>query len=257
MFVASGALVMTVANRNITAGTELSQVYPPIAVVELFTSEGCSSCPPADDVLAELERDAADKGKRILPLSFHVDYWNQLGWTDLFSASDFSKRQRKYAEVFGLTSIYTPQMVVNGAEEFVGSQKATAMAKIAIALAKPATAGLRLRVGSWSEGPLTLAYTAVGAVDQSHLTIALVERGLERRITGGENSGRTLRHENVVRRMKNVSLAVSKSGSIDFEVPADAKRAKLAILAYIQEDKSLEVLGGSRVNAGDTQWVNE
>src|SRR5689334_14081460 len=94
----------------------------PFALVELFTSEGCSSCPPADRVLARLAAEARASGRRIFPLSFHVDYWNGLGWRDPWSTRTFTERQRNYARALGWRT-YTPQMVINGAEHFVGSDE--------------------------------------------------------------------------------------------------------------------------------------
>lgn len=93
------------------------------AVVELFTSEGCSSCPPADEVVAKIQRESKDVPVYIL--AYHVDYWNRLGWKDVFSSAEYSKRQNDYANYLNLQSVYTPQIVVNGKTEFVGSQEST------------------------------------------------------------------------------------------------------------------------------------
>src|SRR5581483_91305 len=90
-------------------------------VVELFTSEGCSSCPPADELLNRMNGRASSNGATIIPLGFHVDYWNYLGWQDRFSSHAYSERQQQYAQRFGLGGPYTPQMVVDGANEFVGN----------------------------------------------------------------------------------------------------------------------------------------
>src|SRR5215831_17181987 len=105
----------------------------PFAVVELFTSEGCSSCPPADALLADLKSYANGTDKNIYVLSFHVDYWNRLGWRDPFSDAAYSARQTQYDQHFG-SSVYTPQMIVNGKQQFVGSEKKTASEAIAAAL---------------------------------------------------------------------------------------------------------------------------
>src|SRR5476651_2422634 len=93
------------------------------AVVELFTSEGCSSCPPADEAIAKLQKES--NGKPVYILAFHVDYWNRLGWKDVFSNADYSERQNEYAKYLRLESVYTPQVVVNGKKEFVGSEEST------------------------------------------------------------------------------------------------------------------------------------
>src|SRR5436305_253879 len=107
-----------------------------IAVVELFTSEGCSSCPPADELLSDLK--TSMRGKNIFLLAFHVDYWNYLGWNDRFSDAAFSKRQSHYADVLH-AEVYTPQMIVNGQKVFVGSKRSEAEDAIADALKNPTT----------------------------------------------------------------------------------------------------------------------
>ncbi|MGH9764327.1 MAG: DUF1223 domain-containing protein, partial [Blastocatellia bacterium] len=106
-------------------------------LVELFTSEGCSSCPPADEVMARLARTQPVPGAEIIALGEHVDYWNRLGWTDPFSSSAFSNRQREYSSAFANDEVYTPQMIVDGQTEFVGSNIAKARAAIAAAASLP------------------------------------------------------------------------------------------------------------------------
>ena len=114
------------------------------AVVELFTSEGCSSCPPADAVLAELIKDAKDNNRRVFCIAFPVDYWNKLGWTEPHGDPNHTKRQQEYSTAFRTDQIYTPQMIVNGTEEFVGSDKAKAQKSIAAALGQKAATAVTL-----------------------------------------------------------------------------------------------------------------
>src|SRR5262245_9342561 len=108
------------------------------ALLELFTSEGCSSCPPADALLARLASEARNAGRRVYALSFHVDYWDRLGWKDRYSSAAYSKRQGEYARRFRLASLYTPQLVVNGEQEMVGSDARSVEAALRAALARPA-----------------------------------------------------------------------------------------------------------------------
>ena len=121
------------------------------AVVELFTSEGCSSCPPADKLLGEIVANARENKKSVFALAFHVDYWDYIGWKDPYAKKAFSERQQRYAQTFRSNRIYTPQMVVNGTEEFVGSNRAKARANIESALKKSADFTLFLEKSSSKE----------------------------------------------------------------------------------------------------------
>jgi hypothetical protein len=160
-------------------------------VVELFTSQGCSSCPPADEFLAELARDRAD----VLPLGFHVTYWNRLGWHDPFSLDAATARQRHYAALFGMSGIYTPQMVVDGRRDVVGSDRAAALSAIRAAAAK-ISAGPALHLAR-GVGSITLDAGA----GQGRATLWLIGYDREHRtaIGRGENSGHTLLEANIVR----------------------------------------------------------
>src|SRR5215471_7668528 len=113
-------------------------------VVELFTSEGCSSCPPADVLLGRLRQEKLADGVYVIPLGLHVDYWNSLGWTDRFSSSAYSRRQEKYAELFGISGAYTPQMVVDGASQFTGSDASRAHQAILQAAQRPPLANVEI-----------------------------------------------------------------------------------------------------------------
>src|ERR1700748_300945 len=128
------------------------------AVVELFTSEGCSSCPPADAVVAKLQKESA--GKPIYILAYHVDYWNHLGWKDVFSDADYSKRQRDYAKTLNISSVYTPQIVVNGKTELVGSEEEALHNAIKSALQKDALAQLTLVNMQISRNTVQVNYNA-------------------------------------------------------------------------------------------------
>ena len=214
------------------------------AVVELFTSEGCSSCPPADKLLAELVRNEKENSRNIFPISFHVDYWNYIGWTDPFSDPAYSDRQRKYAAAFRTARIYTPQMIVNGKVEFVGSDKGTAKERIEDALRQPAQVELYLDLElSEDRKELSIEYKVKGFGANQVLNIAIVERGLSSQVTKGENRNRMLNHENVVR--KFVTLKISHSGNdvVKIKIPQNIKIEKSSIVAFIQNQKSMEILG--------------
>ena len=163
-----------------------------LVVVELFTSEGCSSCPPADALLARLAREGPP-GTRVLGLSEHVDYWNGPGWSDPFSSRRFTERQESYARRLGRGTLYTPQAVVDGEVEAVGGDEASLRQAI-------------LRAARAPRGTLTLRRASEGVAVEglwpggaATVLVALLEDGVSSPVTGGENAGRTLRHEGVVR----------------------------------------------------------
>ncbi len=178
-------------------------------VVELFTSEGCSSCPPADRVLRELLDTQPVETALIIGLSEHVDYWDRLGWKDPFSAAQFSRRQSDYAARTGGDDIYTPQMIVDGGAPFVGSDRAAALAAVRqrAAIAKRP---IRLTWAAASPDRLEIDVPAGGDSRASRVMLAVAENGLSTRVTRGENNGHTLVHDGVVRRL--VELGQTNAG---------------------------------------------
>jgi len=218
------------------------------AVVELFTSEGCSSCPPADAALAQIVAEAHKSGAPVFPLAFHVDYWNNPGWTDRFSDAAYSRRQIDYAHVFNADQVYTPQMIVNGVDQFVGSDRDAIKRAVGAALAKPAAATVAVNISSNSGGSYRISYAIVGAGRDAAVNIAVVERGLKTNVGGGENGGRVLRHENVVRWFR--SQTISADGKNRIEVPRiDGVNFKNAsAIVYAQEPGNGPVLGAASAN---------
>jgi hypothetical protein len=214
------------------------------AVVELFTSEGCSSCPPADRVLRSLVDEARTHDRPVYALSFHVDYWNQLGWEDPYSKSAFSERQGQYSRALGVDT-YTPQIVVNGRQAMVGSR--VGQVRSAIESALDATA--RVDVDLSAEGredDLAVTYQLDGPLpEDATLRIAVVERGLSQDVSRGENAGRTLQHANVVRAFETVSAR--PSGTAEVEIPEAVDRSRASVIGYVQSP-SLAVLGAARVD---------
>src|SRR5216683_4802378 len=168
-------------------------------VVELFTSEGCSSCPPADALLARLSEGQVAGNIHLIALEEHVDYWNDLGWTDPFSSQDWTSRQYVYARTLGNGNAYTPQMVVDGTVQFVGSRtqqaresilKAAGKAKIPVALAQSDAVGTGK--GKLSAKVGRLEGTTKG--DAAEVWLAITETGLHSAVTRGENAGEDLHH---------------------------------------------------------------
>ncbi|HEY8090598.1 MAG TPA: DUF1223 domain-containing protein [Polyangiaceae bacterium] len=200
-----------------------------VAVVELFTSEGCSSCPPADAVLGELVRSHA--GHPVFALAFHVDYWDDLGWPDRFASPDFTARQGTYAKALRARGLYTPQMVVGGTEQFTGSDRDRADEAIARALTHLATVQLTLRARRSTPDTVAVEWTAAGTGPGETLSVALVESSTSTVVRAGENAGRTLRHTNVVRSFTTAPLATGP-GSRTLPIPPGSEQ--LAVIAYAQ-----------------------
>ncbi len=183
-------------------------------VVELFTSQGCSSCPPADRILTDyVKRDD------VLALSWHVDYWNYLGWQDTFSHADFTLRQKRYAAAMGARNIYTPQAVVNGSGHAVGSRKGDIDALLTGRGASRLTVPI-----SASRAADGLRVTAETAGGDATLWIVYYQPEATVAIERGENEGRTIAYHNVVRAVEMAGMM--KDGVLDVTLPLDAMRAK-------------------------------
>lgn len=207
-------------------------------VVELFTSAGCSSCPPADDALARLARVQPVEGAELIALGFHVDYWDSLGWKDPYGSAAFSARQRRYALDGDENRVYTPQMVVDGERRFVGDED-KARAQAAAAARRPK---LPLRVSARVDGDSAVVTVRLDSAPPAgtELWAALTEDGLSSRVTRGENSGRTLAHAAVVR--AQVTLPAPKADAAggfvsEARVPLKAgwKRESLRAVGVLQE----------------------
>jgi hypothetical protein len=208
-------------------------------IIELFTSQGCSSCPAADKNLTELLKKFALEGTPVYGLSFHVDYWNYIGWKDPYSSKIFTERQRNYAEVMRLQTIYTPQMIVNGRDEFVGSDKARAEAVIKSALTKETVYEISVEQLTIDVDLIRLNYSIDSEPDNEVMNLAFVESEVENYVYRGENQGKKLHHSNVVVAFKTIPL--KKQGEIALTVP-NLHSGKALLVLYIQ-NKQLQVLG--------------
>ena len=211
--------------------------YSSFAVLELFTSEGCSSCPPADRLLPQL----VTENTNVIPLSFHVDYWNRLGWTDPFSNVEFSDRQREYGRQFRLESIYTPQLIINGEFETVGSNRSAAETDIKNVLKEKAAVEIAID-GVKKEGNTLLVSCALtGNVGQSDVIAALVQKHAEMNVKAGENRGAKLSHTNVVRSFLQGSA--QQRMKLEIEIPHDLTEDNMQLIVYTQQKKDLKITG--------------
>ncbi len=212
-------------------------------VVELFTSEGCSSCPSADAALRDLETSQSVPGVEVIALGQHVDYWNRLGWKDPFSSAQFTERQREYAKGFGEGS-YTPQAVVNGRYEFVGSQRNT-LAETVLKAAKAPHATVTLTRAANNALAVSVANLPAGT-KPADVLLALTETGLSSQVGRGENSGRLLRHASVVRALRPLGT-VAADGTFATTAPLSLdgqwKTANLRAVVLVQEHASHHIVG--------------
>ena len=229
-------------------------------VVELFTSEGCSSCPPADALLARLDGAQLNENVQLIALEEHVDYWNDLGWTDPFSSPDWTWRQNTYAGVLGNRNPYTPQMVVDGTVEFIGSHPQKARQAILEAAGKP-KASVVLEQGNASKTATGDFSVKVGKLqeptkhDAAEVWLAITETGLHSSVTRGENAGEELRHASVVRTMRKVGEAkgdgeISFAGNVSVPLQKEWKRENLKAVLLVQEKKSRRILGAAEIRIG-------
>lgn len=208
--------------------------FAPVAVLELFTSQGCSSCPPADALLNKIIHEK--QNGKVIGLSFHVDYWNRLGWDDPYSSSEFTKRQYWYSANLP-SGVYTPQVVINGSDEFVGGKKLAYDTKIKEALSKPATVAIDLSLTDNK-----LVYHLEGNYEHSILNFAVVQNEVSNYVKRGENSGRQLKHNNVVLSL-NTKKVSNAQGEIELKLPENASK----IIVYVQNSKKGTVLGASQI----------
>jgi hypothetical protein len=212
-------------------------------LLELFTSEGCSSCPPADAALDEMARTQPVAGAEVVPLELHVDYWNRLGWTDPFSASEYSQRQESYG-----SDVYTPQMIVDGTRAFVGSAQSAREEVARAARESKSSLALEARVDKALHAVVRLGHLA-DDLPAAHVWIAVTEDGLSTDVPTGENAGRTLRHAAVVRALRDVGPASSGSLHADIALQSGWKRDRLRAVAWIQEVASHRVRGVATAQA--------
>lgn len=234
-------LKVSLAFALLVSALAAAQTRTPV-LVELFTSEGCSSCPPADQLLIQLEQKQPVAGVEIIALGEHVDYWDRLGWKDRFSSSQFTSRQNAYASNFGKDSVYTPQMVVNGMTEFVGNDANKALQAIQ-GIAQRRIPHPEIHIERNGD---RLHVAVVGAGQQGlNVFCAITERDLSTRVNDGENRGRELRHTAVVRDLRK--LGSTRDGGFTIDVPlklsSDWRPENLRAVIFVQRGNGGEVTG--------------
>jgi hypothetical protein len=218
-------------------------------LVELFTSEGCSSCPPADALLQKFDSLQPVPGAQLIVLSEHVDYWNHIGWKDPFSAHFYSDRQSAYASRFGLGSVYTPQMIVDGASEFTGSEQNSAEKAIEKALRLPKLNVALSSVKVDAQNHLRARLKVEGASSKGEVFFVLALEHAQSQVARGENAGRSLSHTGVVKNL--IKVGDFKNGDrfakdIDLKLDSATSAQNLRIIAFVQEAGQGKVLGATQ-----------
>lgn len=238
------AFAATVAAAHHAAADE-AKVVKPMAVVELFTSQGCSSCPAADAFLGELA-----KRDDVIALSQHVAYWDYIGWKDPFALSEATDRQRDYQRLFSLRYVYTPQMVINGVEQEVGSsrrqvlakiEKAKAHAQVPIGLGPGAKGGVKIQIGGAPDAE------AFKSDKDAVVWLIVFDKRHETKIPRGENGGRTLANFNVVRRIERIGDWKGEAATMWARTPRKGEPGSDACAIVVQSTKSGRILGAAQM----------
>jgi hypothetical protein len=217
-------------------------------LVELFTAEGCSICPPADDLLRGLEQDQAIPGVEVIALEMHVDYWNGQGWRDPFASRQLTNRQNDYLRLFRMDNVYTPQMVIGGQTQVLGSDRERALKEIARAARSP-RASVDVSFQSASVATVRVDRLPSDAME-SEIWLAVTESNNENEVGAGDNSGRTLKHTGVVRSL--VLLGRAEPGaptvySMHMRFNPRWKREDLKYVVFVQERLSRKIWGAAAV----------
>jgi hypothetical protein len=223
----------------------------PSVVAELFTSEGCSSCPPADALLAELDRRKSFAGVPVIVLSEHVDYWDHEGWRDPFSSAQWTQRQNDYNQHFRLESVYTPQMIIDGSQQVNGSNSSQVAHGIETAAAQEGKLQIEIKDASW-DGEVLRASVSVGdlspqAAKGTTLYAVLADDEDTSSVSRGENSGQTLKNVSVVRVMQKVSsLHGPYSGPVEIKLPHGVAHGKMRLIVFAQKGQNGQIFGAAQ-----------
>ena len=229
------------------AASDVQGVARKPVLVELFTSEGCSSCPPADVLLAKLDQLQPVPGAQVIVLSEHVTYWDHDGWRDPYSLDSVTNRQKMYGFKFGLSDVYTPQAVVNGGTQVLGSDAGKLVKAIETAAAQR-DVELAISSAKWSGDDLNFdVHQASEPVGQSktQLEAALAEDVTETRVRSGENAGKTLRNVAVVRDLKEIGPGAEGDHAVSLRLPSDLKsvQGSMRLVVFLADKHSGRILG--------------
>lgn len=220
-----------------------------VAVLELFTSQGCSSCPSADRLMGSY-----NTKENVIVLSFHVDYWDRLGWKDPYSSKEYTKRQYDYASALH-SDVYTPQLVVNGESEMIGSDANKISDAIDKALAEQPEATVSINSVKFEndrlpdgQGKAIINFDVSGKTGNAVLNIALVQKQTSTNVKAGENGGATLTNYNVVTNFKTINRVADGSNEATIDMPSSPDLNNLSVVLYLQQKKGNKITAADQAN---------
>ncbi|KAF2506998.1 DUF1223 domain-containing protein [Flavobacterium zhairuonense] len=213
------------------------------AFLELYTSEGCSSCPPADELMGKIQNQYKDSN--VYVLSYHVDYWDKQGWKDIFSNAANTKRQYDYAKFMEKEPIYTPQLIINGKIDYIGSQETAVQNGIRSALSKPAFTEIALEANQQGD-KLILNYNINKISKNNRLYVAVVQKSAKSNVKRGENANRVLSHFQIVRSLNGFVLTGNQKGNVSVSLPKGFNSKDFEIIGFVQDMNSGIILGADR-----------
>lgn len=229
--------------KNVIENNESKTATEGFAILELFTSQGCSSCPPADSVLAKY---AIQNNPNIIPLAFHVDYWNRLGWNDPFSKSEFTERQNNYAKQLNSQGNYTPQIVINGKYELVGSKEAAIESFVNKELAVKSKFHINIKKLSINENILNIKYETDANTANTIVNLALVKKKEFTNIKRGENNGLKQTSYNIVFDFKTIKSNSNTNNMASFKFNPNWLSTDFIVVAYLQNSNTGAIIGATK-----------
>jgi hypothetical protein len=220
----------------------------PTALLELFSSEGCESCPYADVFMEEILRLADSTNSPVYVIDYHVDIWNRQGWYDSLSTPEFSLRQRTYMKKVKQDAMFTPMVYINGQYGMPGGYKKEIGQAIYKEMVTPAKVGLTINANLLNNGKgLSVSYNLTNKIDSAQVTLVLVENEVVNNITGGENKGKTLHHHHVARQMYTIPVKNEYSGIYQFPIDPEMDLSKYTLVGFVQHINSWQVLSTDQV----------
>ena len=229
-------------NAKFVSSKAIKPVTDNVAVFELFTSQGCSSCPPADKLIGSYTTKT-----NVIPLSFHVDYWDRLGWKDAFSSKEYSQRQYMYASALK-SDVYTPQLVINGQVAMIGSDAGKIAATLIKILSDHPVATLTIQKPETENGNVIIKYEAAGNTKNTVLNIAVIEKKTVTPVRGGENMGATLTDFNVVRNFKTIDSIVNGENVASINFPPKVDLKNRAVVLFLQEKGNNKIIAAAKAD---------